>query len=622
MSALILFSNLFEEIKARKIRKWITIHLSTGLTTLGVINLVGTRYNLPSFIFDLFLVMLVFGTISVVILAWFHGKEEHKKATVKEIILHSSVVICAAVGFVLYVTRPQQEIATVDADSIAVLPFDNLSSSKEDEYFSDGVTEDILTQLSKIEKLKVVSRTSVMKYKNTTKSVREIGKELGVETILEGSVRRFGNRVRIVGQLIDARNDKHLWAETYDRELKDIFLIQTEVASKIAASLKTELSSSDRKKLQWNPTKNIDAYGFYLEGRNHYNRYKPDENEKAIVLFRKALELDPGYALAYTGLADAFAQKAGVFGSDETWLDSSIIMSRKAITLNADLAEAYKSLGVVFAYKGKFRSAIEYYKKALELNPNYGPAINNISSIYWWIGKYDEAFPWAIKSVQVDPARASCYATLALIYTGLALDSTAEKWYLTSLELQPNSVREEELIKNYIIQGNYKKARVYVQNFLKDSPGDSHILEVAALVELFAGDIQRAKILYDSAFSKNPGKKAASPGYGYILWKNNKLDAAKLIFAKASEEALEYIKQGNEEFNSPYNLAQINSVLGRKEEAYSWLQTAINNGWRFYKMSQNDPLLENLRNDNRFKQIINNLKQEVDVMRSKALAIN
>ena len=193
---------LFEEIKARKIRKWTAIYLSTGLTTLGVINLLASRYNLPSFIFDLILFILLFGLISVFILAWFHGKEEHRKVTTKEIILHSMVFVCAAIGLVFNANRSKVETITIDANSIAVLPFENLSSSKEDEYFSDGVTEDILTQLSKIEKLKVVSRTSVMKYKHSTKSAGEISMELGVETLLEGSVRRFGKRVRIVAQLI------------------------------------------------------------------------------------------------------------------------------------------------------------------------------------------------------------------------------------------------------------------------------------------------------------------------------------------------------------------------------------------------------------------------------------
>jgi tetratricopeptide (TPR) repeat protein len=479
------------------------------------------------------------------------------------------------------------------------------------------VTEDILTQLSKIEKLKVVSRTSVMQYKNTTKSVKEIGVELGVETILEGSVRRFGNRVRIVGQLIDAKTDKHLWAETYDRDLKDIFLIQTEVATKIAASLKTELSSADREKLKWNPTKDVNAYGFYLEGREHYNRYKSAENEKAILLFRKALELDPGYALAYTGLADAFAQKAGIFSSEEAWFDSSIKMSKKAIELNPNLAEAYKSIGVVYAYRGKFHSAIEYYSKALELNPNFGAAINNISSMYWWLGRYDEAYPWAVKSIQVDPARASCYSTLGLIYTGLALDSAAEKWFLTSIELQPILIREENLIKSYITVKNYQKARNYIQNILKESPGENGILEVAGLVEIFAGDYQKAKIYYDSAYSKNPDKKEYSPEYAYILLKNNKKKEAGLIFHNAVHEAEEINKQGNEEFNSPYLLAQVNTVLGNKDEAYKWLQQAINNGWRQYEMTSIDPLFENIRNEDRFKEMMNNLKRMVDTMRKK-----
>jgi TolB-like protein/Flp pilus assembly protein TadD len=612
-----MFEKLFEEIKARKIRKWVAIHLSSGLTVLGISNLIGSRYNLPSFIFDLLLVIWVFGLISVIILAWFHGKESHQKVTPKEIILHSSVVICAAIGFLFYVSRPKIESLTIEANSIAVLPFENLSSSKEDEYFSDGVTEDILTQLSKIEKLKVVSRTSVMQYKNTTKSVRDIGKELGVETILEGSVRRFGNRVRIVGQLIDAKNDKHLWAETYDRDLKDIFLIQTEVATKIAASLKTELSSKDKENLKWNPTKDVNAYGFYLEGREHYNRYRPNENEKAIVLFRKALELDPGYALAYTGLADAFAQKAGIFGSDEAWYDSSIKMSSKAIELNPNLAEAYKSLGVVYAYRGKFHSAIDYYSKALELNPNFGAAINNIGSMYWWLGRYDEAYPWAVKSIQVDPARASGYATLGLIYTGLALDSAAEKWYITSIELLPNLIRQENLIKCYITTKNYDKARKYIQYVQKESPGDNGILEVAGLVEVNAGDYQKAKVLYDSAYTKNPAKKEYSSEYAFILWKLNRKKEASIIFKNASQEAEEIIKQGNEEFNSPYILAQVNAVLGNKELAYKWFQQAINYGWRQYEMTLNDPLFENIRNEDRFKNMINSVKQTVYSMRNK-----
>ena len=229
----------------------------------------------------------------------------------------------------------------------------------------------------------------------------------------------------------------------------------------------------------------------------------------------------------------------------------------------------------------------------------------------------DEAYPWAVKSIQVDPARASCYATLGLIYTGLDQDSLAHKWDLTSIELQPNPIREENLIKSYITVKDYQKARNSIQTFLKDSPGDLGILEVAGLVEVNAGDLQKAKILYDSAYSKNPTKKQYSPEYAYILWKFNKRKEAEVIFRNAAQEAEEIIKQGNEEFNSPYILAQVNAVLGKKELAYKWLQQAINNGWRQYEMSLNDPLFENIRNDDRFKEMMDKLKLMVETMRKK-----
>jgi protein kinase/serine/threonine-protein kinase len=607
-------NNLLEEIKARKIRKWVTIHLSTGLTLLGIINLFGSRYNFPAYIFDLFVVIIIFGLISVIILAWFHGKENHQKVTAKEMILHSTVVICAALGFIFYVGHPKSEPPAFESNSIAVLPFLNLSDSKEDEYFSDGVTEDILTQLSKIEKLKVVARTSVMKYKKTTKTSGEIGKELGVETILIGSVRRAGNNVRISCQLINTVRDKEIWAEYYDRQLSDIFLIQSDVAARIAAALKTELSSAQKEKLKWNPTKNVNAYGFYLEGREHYNRYKKDENEKAIDLFRKALNLDTNYALAYTGLADAYAQKAGAFGFGEIYFDSSVSMSNKAIQLSPELSEGYKSLGVVSAYKGKFRSAINYYSKALDLNPNYGPAINNISTIYWWLGKFDEAYPWAVKSVQIDPARASGYGTLGIIYLGLARDSAAEKWLLTSIDLQPNSVKASELIKGYIARQDYDRARKFIQTQLKENPGDLHILESSAEVELYSGDYKRARALYDTLFLKNPAKKEHSPNYAWLLYKNNEKEKALSIFRNVIKESEETIKSGNEEFNSPYILSEIYAVMGNREESLKWLQTSIDNGWRLYRISLIDPLLENIRNEEKFKRMMTDLKEKVAAM--------
>jgi len=235
----------------------------------------------------------------------------------------------------------------VDSKSIAVLPFDNLSPDPENEYFSLGITEDIITQLSKIPDLRVTSRTSAMRYQDSEKSVREIAQELQVASILEGSVRRVENQVRITAQLVDAMTDEHLWAETYDREIEDIFAIQSDVAEQIASSLKVELSPEDRARIERKPTENLTAYDYYLKGRDQYYSYSREDNERAIEFFNEALEVDPDYALAHGGLADAYAQRWLWYGFGEEWLDSAIEESSKAVALDPDLAETYQAEGLV-----------------------------------------------------------------------------------------------------------------------------------------------------------------------------------------------------------------------------------------------------------------------------------
>ncbi|MDX1409805.1 MAG: adenylate/guanylate cyclase domain-containing protein, partial [Saprospiraceae bacterium] len=226
--------------------------------------------------------------------------------------------------------------------AIAVLPFTNMSSEPDNEYFSDGMTEDILTLLSKIEGLSVTSRTSVMQYKGTRKSTRQIARELNVDRILEGSVRRSGDRVRITAQLIDAETDEHLWAHSYDQKLTDIFDVQSQVAEDIALKLKSKLSPEDRQELQAKPAKNYTAYDIYLKGRKKYREYTAESNEEAINLFYQALEIDPDYAYALAGLGDAYAQKANHNGMNQAYLDTAILMSARAIEADPKLSEGYK----------------------------------------------------------------------------------------------------------------------------------------------------------------------------------------------------------------------------------------------------------------------------------------
>src|SRR6187399_470872 len=246
----------------------------------------------------------------------------------------------------VYHTGPNDEQVAIDENSIAVLPFVNMSSDKEQEYFSDGLTEDIITQLSKIKSLKVVSRTSVMQYKKNPKSMREIGRELGVATILEGSVRKMGEHVRITAQLINATTDDHLWAESYDKSVKDLFNIQKDVATAIAQVLNAKISNKETQSLDHTPTTDLHAYDLYLRGRFLIEKRNKTDMLQARDLFQQAVEIDKSFANAYSGLADTHLL-ASYRGYDEP--DKMLTIARqhidKALKLDPNSGETHASLG-------------------------------------------------------------------------------------------------------------------------------------------------------------------------------------------------------------------------------------------------------------------------------------
>ncbi|MFQ5866364.1 MAG: tetratricopeptide repeat protein, partial [bacterium] len=361
----------------------------------------------------------------------------------------------------------------VDRKSIAVLPFENMNRDEESEYFSNGITEDIITQISKIADLRVISRTSSTRYKGSEKTLREIGAELSVAFILEGSVRRAGDRVRIVGQLIDAQSDEHVWAETYDRELVDVFEIQSEIAQQIADAMQAKLSSAEKHRIMSKPTENLTAYDYYLKGREYYNHYRKQDNENAIDLFEKALELDTNYTLAYAGLGDAYAQRAWIFGFSVDWLDSSIVISNKAIALDPDLAEGYKALGLAYEFKGWYRKALEANRRAIERNPNYHQAIANMGWVNWFIGELDEALRWMEKGLSLDPTSPMMYFGLGIIYRALDDYVKAKEMYHKALELQPDfAYAHWELSIIYLEEGKYQQALASSQKMLSLNPKD------------------------------------------------------------------------------------------------------------------------------------------------------
>jgi len=370
-------------------------------------------------------------------------------------------------AMLLQATRAPAE----DKKSIAVLPLANLSPDPENEYFSDGLTEDILTQLSKIRRLKVISRTSVMQYKKTSKNVREIGRELGVATILEGSVRKAANKVRISVQLIDAGTDEHLWAETYDRELADIFAIQSDVARQISDALKAHVSADERARIEHRPTDNLEAYQAYLKGLFQWNQRTDASVNAAIEEFKRAIELDSAYAPAYVGLADSYI----VLGNFGTYPPRDIAPAAKAAALRAleiddTLGEAHASLAQIkFNYDWDWLGAERAYLKAIELRPSYAtahhwfalhlahgarpdqalteirraqeldplslPIANNVAAVYLVAHRYDDALAAIQKVVEISPTFPAAHQ-----YRGWVLLMMGSYTYALSALLRANEL--------------------------------------------------------------------------------------------------------------------------------------------------------------------------------------
>jgi len=307
--------------------------------------------------------------------------------------------------------------------SVAVLPFVSLSQDPDNEFFADGITEDVIAQLSKVRALKVISRTSAMAFKKRERSLREIAATLEVTSVLEGSVRRAGDRVRIVAQLIDVETDAHLWVETYDRQLTDIFAIQSDVALQIAAALKAELSPDERTRICREPTSDLLAYQLYLQGRHWFTRYTEEGMLKAIGYFEQAIASDPGYAPAHAGLARAYAEFVTSLGGGRMSLEVASVRAReaaaKALALDGRLAEAHGALALIrLVWDFDWAGAEAEFKLALELSPGSADTYDHYGWLCWALERHDEALALVRKAKELDPLAHRSDVAAALLRAG------------------------------------------------------------------------------------------------------------------------------------------------------------------------------------------------------------
>jgi serine/threonine protein kinase/Tfp pilus assembly protein PilF len=456
--------------------------------------------------------------------------------------------------------------------SIAVLPFVNMSADPENEYFSDGLAEDLINALSKIKDFRVAARTSTFSFKGEKVDVREIGRKVKVETVLEGSVRKAGNRLRITAQLINVRNGYHLWSDQYDRVDADVFDIQDEITLAIVGALKVKLLAGDNQAVTKRYTQNIEAYNLYLKGRYYWNKMTIGTYRKAIEQFQKAIELDPTYALAYTGLADSYIGlgDAGLSAipPKEAFSKANAAVQRALETDDA-LAEAHASLGHLKMHDFDWTGAEREYKRAIELNPNYATTYHMCGFYYALMERHQEAITTIRRALELDPVSLGINTDLGVIFYYARRYDQAIAQYRKSLEMDPGFVRAYVTLGSaYGQKGMFREAIGVIQKAIGLS-GDRS--KIAALGRIYA-----------------------------LSGKHD--EALKLI-----DELRELSK---ERYVSPYCMALIYASLGERDQAMDLLQKAYMERVSELIYLKVDPYLDNLRSDPRFVALLEKIGLE------------
>jgi len=455
---------------------------------------------------------------------------------------------------------------SVPAKSIAVLPFDNLSRDPDNAYFCEGVQDEILTRLAKVADLKVISRTSTQHFKSAPDNLPQIAKQLGVAHILEGSVQKAGDQVRVNVQLVNGLNDAHLWADTYDRKLNDIFAVESEIAKTIADTLQAKLSGSEQQAIAARPTENAEAHQLYLKGRFFWNKRTAADLRKSIDYFNQAIATDPNYALAYAGVADAYVLLPGYTGgTPHDCYPKAKAAAKKALELDDTLAEAHTTLAMaIWSYEFDSAQANKEFQRAIELNPNYATGHQQYGNVTLSaLGRFDEAIAEGKRAVELDPLSLIINADLGMSYYFARRYDEAIAQQRKTLEMDPGfyfahfTLGEALAAKQALGEAiaEYQKARA-----LNDDP-----LVLALLGNAYARSGQRAEAL----------------------------------------KILDQLKElSGQRYVNAYSFALVYLGLGDKEEALWWLEQSYQDragsdvGW-----IRVDSLLDRLRGDPRFEAI-------------------
>jgi len=425
-----------------------------------------------------------------------------------------------------------------DRRSIAVLPFINMSGDPENEYFSDGIAEEILNLLVKLPQLRVASRTSSFKFKGEKVDIPEVAQKLNVSTLLEGSVRRAGDRVRITAQLIEVGTDSHLWSETYDREMNDVFAIQDDIARSIVAALEVTLTPRDRRALQYVATSDAKAYDYYLRGRQFFYEFTRRQFHNAIRMFRKAIEQDPNFALAYAGMADAYSLLYQWADSSEENISRAIEASIKAITLDPESAEANAARGTALAISGKHDEAERAFENSILLNPSLYESYYFYGRDCLGQGKFEKAARLFNEACRVEPDDYQAPSFLSMAYAELGrekeqAEASRQTVYCVEkhVDLHPDDGRALAFGAYALVElGQVDRARDWAHRALEAGKDEPAIIYNVACMFAQLGELDHAIDLLNRAISQ---------GYGHRAWLEHDADLAPLRGHQRFQDLLE-----------------------------------------------------------------------------------
>jgi len=572
------FREFLARLRKQRIIETLAAFVGGGWLLLEFVHwLLVDHYHFPEKSIDITFVTILGALLCTLLLRWFGGRERPRKFKPELFLVPLVLLITLGldINLLLHLKGPESETfpAAKWKNSIAVLPFVDMSPQKDQEYFCDGMTEDLINRLSNIRELKVPARTSAFMFKGKTPDMHDVGEKLKVATVLEGSIQKSENRLRITAQLINIADGYHLWSEKYDRELKDVFAIQDEISAAIVNALKMKLTPEENRRMSERPISNATAYECYLRASYEMSRLTEDGLNRALQYLHKGIEIIGENALLYACLAETYRLYVDVGLKQEDYISKAEEHVKKALALDPDIPKAHVVLGSINRdFRGNPQEAIRHYKRALAVDPNESGALTSLIFCYFLAGRTSASRLLAERTKRVDPLN--------------------------------DQFRSSE-VEVLIFEGQFRLASEKYRKLYQSDPESLKFQMWYSLILMYNNQREEAFSIIDRIVKANPNQLT---GKSLLLLEYGLLREEKKAFELMTPDFYRWCKR---DAYYSYWAAAVFALLDKRKEALDWLENAVQRGFINYPfLNEYDPFLANLRTEERFKKLMERVKYE------------